>query len=93
MNSFLDTDAESWTVLDVFSRGFLAFECRKCWRLAQWDDLQLLVDKFGPDATLREIGRRSKCARCGSKNTHALVRIRGLRGDRAWRPCPPRASR
>ena len=43
-----DRDVDRWTLRQVLEHGILAFECRKCWHLAQLDVLDL-VGRFGPE--------------------------------------------
>src|SRR6266576_862441 len=54
-----ERDVDKWTLRVVVERGALAFECRKCWHLAQLDLLEL-VARFGPEMLVRERARKNR---------------------------------
>jgi hypothetical protein len=83
---------DDWTLMQSFERGSIFIECGRCRRLAQID-IQPLVYRFGPDATLGALQARLKCDRCDRREAQILVHLQGIRGDKAWRPRPPRAGR
>jgi hypothetical protein len=83
---------DSWSLRQVVEQGQLTFECNNCWRLAAVDVLDL-VERFGADATVGRIRRQTICRICHTRGARALVRLKGMRKDRAWLPVPPRASR
>ena len=87
-----EKDVERWTLRLVVERGELAFECQNCFHLSQMDTLEL-VGRFGPDVQVAKVRVRMVCRRCGSRQVRSLVRLKVLRGDRAWVPMPPRAGR
>jgi hypothetical protein len=83
---------DRWTLRIVVERGSLAFECRNCRRLSQVDVLAL-IEQHGADGLVAAVRRRLVCRQCGARSPRALVRLHGVRGDRAWLPVPPRAGR
>ena len=87
-----ERDVGRWTLRTVVEQGSLMVECGNCWRLVRMDARKLIA-RFGPDAEVREVQARMVCRRCGSQRARSLVRLKAARGDQAWLPVPPRASR
>ncbi|GEM_PF-5268783 len=86
-------DRDGYTLRKVAElRLTLAFECRNCRKIAQEDILEL-IEKHGLAAKLGDLRRRAKCTRCNRRAADILLRQPGVRGDKAWRPHPPRATR
>ncbi len=71
-----ERDVDKWTLRQVVERGALAFECRKCWHLAQLDVLELWSP--GSDRRMPVGGVRAKtvCRMCGGRRVRSLVRLR-----------------
>jgi len=68
-------------------------ECRRCRKFAAVD-VDELTRIHGCQFTLGEVRRLARCRRCGSKLPQVLIRSgHAIRGDRAWFPRPPGASR
>jgi hypothetical protein len=68
------------------------FECRKCRKFSAID-VETLTRTQGCQFTLGEVRRRARCRRCGSGLPQILIRSEAMRGDRAWFPRPPGATR
>lgn len=83
---------DRWTLAEVAERGELVFECRKCWHVAE-ADVPKFITQFGDDALVRDVLRQSVCRKCGRKRAGALIRLRGIRGDKPWWPTTRRAGR
>lgn len=82
----------AWTLADAAKAGAMVWECGKCARLCA-ADMDDLVARYGAVATIAAVRTHMRCRRCGRRQARALVRLRFGRGDRAWVPVPPRASR
>jgi len=89
---FGERDVDKWTLRTVVERGALAFECGKCWHLAQLDVLEL-VARFGPEMPVGSVRARTVCRMCKGRRVRSLVRLKVGRKDLAWVPVPPRAGR
>jgi hypothetical protein len=59
----------------------------KCWHIAA-QDVAALIARFGNDALVRDVLARSVCGKCGRERARALIRLTGVRGDKAWWPTP-----
>ena len=64
-------------------------ECRKFAAV----DVDELTRLHGCQFTLGEVRHLARCRRCGSKLPFVLIRSQAIRGNRAWYPRPPGASR
>jgi hypothetical protein len=87
-----ERDVDRWTLRQVVERGALAFECRKCWHLAQSDVFDL-VARFGPEMTVDRVREKTVCRLCKGRRGRSLVRLKIGRKNLAWVPVPPRAGR
>jgi hypothetical protein len=86
-------DRDGYTLRKVAElRLTVAFECRNCRKIAHCDILEL-IEKHGLAAKLGDLKRRAICMRCKRRAADILLRQPGIRGDRAWQPHPPRATR
>ena len=70
----------------------LVFECARCWKASQMD-VDRLIGRFGPDSLVQPICRKARCGRCGRLQPHHLLKYPIFRGDLAWWPRPPGATR
>lgn len=81
------------TLRDVVDdRLALFFECASCERLSQ-SDLLHLVWRFGPDTKIETIRFKVVCSRCNARRATPLLKSAYRRGDAAWFPRPPLATR
>jgi DNA-directed RNA polymerase subunit RPC12/RpoP len=85
-------DIGDWTLGEVWRCASLHVECARCWKISELL-LPPLIDRFGEEATLDEVRRRMRCRKCRSRKARVLVRLRGVRGYRAWRPVVPNGGR
>lgn len=86
-------DPEQFSIRDVIERRMgMVFECANCRKVAQVDVLQL-VSRFGPDILLQATRFRARCTRCGKRRARILLKDPASRGDWAWWPRPPGATR
>jgi hypothetical protein len=83
---------DRWTLAEVAERGELVLECVKCSHVAMMD-VPKFITEFGGEALVRDVLRQSICRKCGRKRARALIRLRGVRGDKAWWPTSRRAGR
>jgi hypothetical protein len=91
--AFGQEDRDRYTLRRVLELGLtVAFECRACRRISQMILLDL-VERYGITTTLGELRSKAVCSRCGKREVDVLTRQPGVRGDRAWHPRPPGASR
>ena len=82
-----------YSLAEVAALKVLAgLECRKCRKFAAVD-VDELTSLYGCQFTLGEVRQLARCRRCGSKLPLVLIRSQAIRGDRAWYPRPPGASR
>jgi hypothetical protein len=65
---------------------------RKCRKFAAVD-IETLTKKHGCQFTLGEVRRLAVCRRCGFRLPFVLIRSEAIRGNRAWFPRPPGATR
>jgi hypothetical protein len=86
-------DLDRYSLAEVAALKIHAgFECRKCRKFAAID-LDTLTRRNGCQFTLGEVRKLARCRRCGSGLPFILVRSEAMRGDRAWFPRPPGATR
>jgi hypothetical protein len=71
---------------------FLVLECRNCRRVSQLDVLGL-IERYGTNATLREIRTKGRCRVCKKQTADILMREPESRKNEGWWPRPPRARR
>ncbi|WP_152981905.1 hypothetical protein [Prosthecomicrobium hirschii] len=84
---------DAFTLRDVVERRLaMVFECANCRRVTQVDVLNL-VARFGPEMAVEAVRFRARCQRCGKRRARPLFRDPAIRGDRAWWPKPPGATR
>jgi hypothetical protein len=90
---FGQEDRDRYTLRGVLELGLtVAVECRSCRRVSQLIVLDL-VERYGITTTLGDLRSKAVCSRCGRRVVDVLTRQPGVRGDRAWHPRPPGASR
>ena len=90
---FGQEDRDRYTLRRVLEIGLtVAFECRSCRKISQMVVLDL-VERYGMTTTLGELRSKAVCSRCGKRVADVLTRQPGVRGERAWHPRPPGASR
>ena len=90
---FGQEDRDGFTLRRVLELGLtVAFECRSCRKISQVVVLDL-VERHRLTTTLGELRLKAVCSRCGKRVADVLTRQPGVRGDRAWHPRPPGASR
>ena len=70
----------------------VAFECKNCRHLSQFDVLDL-IDRHGLSTKLGDLRRRARCTYCKKRVAEILLQQPGIRGGRSWWPHPPRATR
>jgi|HubBroStandDraft_5_1064220.scaffolds.fasta_scaffold1027500_1 hypothetical protein len=70
----------------------LAFDCRNCGKFSKIDVLTL-IERYGAATPLGALQSKGKCSRCGKRAADILTHDPGVRGDRAWRPRTPGATR
>ena len=86
-------DLDRYSLAEVAALKIHAgFECRKCRKFSAID-LDTLTRRNGCQFTLGEVRKLARCRRCGSGLPFILVRSEAMRGDRAWFPRPPGATR
>ena len=86
-------DLDRYSLAEVVAlKVHAGLECRKCSKFAAID-IDELTRAHGCQFTLGEIRRLARCRRCGSKLPQVLIRSEAIRGDRAWLPRPPGATR
>jgi len=86
-------DLDRYSLAEVTALKVSAgLECRKCRKFAAVD-VDALTRLHGLSVHLGEVRHLAKCLRCGSKLPFVLIRSEAIRGDRAWCPRPPGASR
>ncbi len=86
-------DLDRYSLAEVRALKLAAgLECLRCHKYAALD-IDHLEARDGPQLHLGDIRRRAKCQRCGCHNPVALIRSPVMRGDRAWYPRPPGATR
>jgi len=92
-STFGHGDLDRYSLAEVAALKVLAgLECRKCRKFAAVD-VDELTRLHGCQFTLGEVRHLARCRRCGSKLPSVLIRSQAIRGDRAWYPRPPGASR
>ena len=57
---------KNMTKLSSISENHFAFECQ-CNHVALVP-VKLFLDRYGPDALLKDMVKKARCSRCGSKN-------------------------
>ena len=86
-------DLDRYSLAEVAALKVSAgLECRRCRKFAAID-IDELTRLHGCQFTLGEVRHLARCRRCGSKLPQVLIRSQVIRGDRAWFPRPPGASR
>lgn len=92
-STFGHGDLDRYSLAEVGALNISAgLECRKCRKFAALD-IDELTRNRGCQFTLGELRQLAKCQRCGSRLPQLLIRSQMIRGDRAWFPRPPGASR
>lgn len=88
-----DRTPESFTLRKLSESNIaLVFECARCWKASQMDILGL-IGRFGPESLVDPICRKARCSRCGRLRPRPLLKFPVFRGDLAWWPRPPGATR
>lgn len=86
-------DLDRFSLAEVVGlKIFAGLECRRCRKFAAIN-IDELTRRHGCQFTLGEVRRLARCRRCNSKLPQVLIRSPIIRGDRAWFPRPPGASR
>src|ERR1700727_2168974 len=93
MSAFWEASYDQFTLRRLADRGFaVAFECRKCHHVTRCDVADL-IDRHGAAMSVSELRRRARCTFCLRRRADVLLQQAGLRGNLAWWPHPPRATR
>jgi hypothetical protein len=91
--AFEKEDRDRYTLRQVAElRLGLAFDCRNCGKFTSLD-VMALIARYGATTPLSKLRSKAKCLRCGKRAADVLTRMPGVRGDRAWWPRPPGATR
>jgi hypothetical protein len=91
--AFGPEDRDHYTLRQVAElRLGLAFDCRNCGKFTSLDVLTL-IERYGAATELGNLRPKARCSRCGKQAADVLTRVPGVRGERAWWPRPPGATR